>query len=103
MPLHILIKSNIIGYIKYSVRSDVKMRKYLVHSTEVLLSLGLQGYGDPSLDEIKDKIVKVEIPNVKYTTVNKTSGAYSKYQIMPRTAKHYTSRLKIPHSQWKTL
>ncbi len=77
------------------------LRKYLALLTGSLLSIGLQGCGEPSLDEIKDKIVKVETPNGKYTTVNKSSGAYGKYQIMPKTAKHYTRKLNIPHSQWK--
>jgi len=77
------------------------MRKYLVLFTGTLLLLSLQGCGEPSLDEIKSKIVKVETPNGKYTTVNKSSGAYGKYQIMPKTAKHYTRKLKIPHSEWK--
>jgi len=77
------------------------MKKYIMLFTGTLLSIGLQGCGDPSLDEIKSKIVKVETPNGKYTTVNKTSGAYGKYQIMPRTAAHYTRKLDIPHSEWK--
>ena len=78
------------------------MRKYLVLFTGSLLSIGLQGCGgEPSLDEIKKKIVKVETPKGKYTTVNKSSGAYGKYQIMPKTAKHYTRKLKIPRSEWK--
>ena len=80
------------------------MRKYLVLFTGSLLSIGLQGCGsnsEPSLNEIKKKIVKVETPNGKYTTVNKSSGAYGKYQIMPKTAKHYTKKLNMPHSKWK--
>ncbi|MEA3432945.1 MAG: transglycosylase SLT domain-containing protein, partial [Campylobacterota bacterium] len=76
------------------------MRKYLI-LTGSLLAIGLQGCGEPSLDKIKKKIVKVETPNGKYTTVNKSSGAYGKYQIMPKTAKHYTKKLKMPHSKWK--
>ena len=80
------------------------MKKYLILCTGSLLSIGLQGCGsnsEPSLDGIKKKIVKVETPNGKYTTVNKSSGAYGKYQIMPKTAKHYTRKLKIPRSEWK--
>lgn len=89
--------------LKLSMRSYFKMRKYLVLFTGGLLSLGLQGCAgeEPSLDEIKKKIVKVETPNGKYTTVNKSSGAYGKYQIMPKTAKHYTRKLNMPHSKWK--
>jgi len=90
--------------LKLSMRSYLKMRKCLVLFTGSLLSIGLQGCSsssEPSLDEIKKKIVKVETPNGKYTTVNKSSGAYGKYQIMPKTAKHYTKKLKMPHSKWK--
>jgi len=83
------------------VRNYFKMRKYLVLLIGSLLSIGLSGCGEPSLDKIKKKIVKVETPNGKYTTVNKSSGAYGKYQIMPKTAKHYTKKLKMPHSKWK--
>jgi len=97
-------------YLKYRVKrifievmrgSYFNMKKYVVLLTGSLLSIGLQGCGEPSLNEIKDKIVKVETPNGKYTTVNKNSGAYGKYQIMPKTAKHYTRKLKIPRSEWK--
>lgn len=68
-----------------SMRSYFRMKKYLVIFIGSLLSIGLQGCGsEPSLDEIKKKIVKVETPKGKYTTVNKSSGAYGKYQIMPK-------------------
>ena len=77
------------------------MRKYLMLFTGGLLSLGFTGCGEPSLTDIKKKIVKVETPHGKYTTVNKSSGAYGKYQIMPKTAKHYTRKLNIPRSEWK--
>jgi len=76
-------------------------RKHLILFIGMLLIFVLQGCGDPSLDEIKTKIVKVETPHGKYTTLNKSSGAYGKYQIMPKTARHYTRKLNIPHSQWK--
>lgn len=90
--------------LKLSMSSYFKMRKYLILLTGSLLSIGLQGCGnnsEPSLDEIKKKIVKVETPKGKYTTVNKSSGAYGKYQIMPKTAKYYTKKLKIHRSEWK--
>ncbi len=67
----------------------------------VLTSIIIQGCGEPSMDEIAEKIVKVETPKGKYTTVNKSSGAYGRYQIMPKTAKHYTKKLNINHSKWK--
>ena len=77
------------------------MKKYLVLLAGSLFTIMLSGCGEPSLDTIKTKIVKVETPNGKYTTVNKSSGAYGKYQIMPKTAKHYTKKLNISHPKWK--
>ena len=77
------------------------MKKYLFLVAGSLFTMMLSGCGEPSLEKIKTKIVKVETPNGKYTTVNKSSGAYGKYQIMPKTAKHYTKKLKIPHREWK--
>ena len=82
-------------------RGYIKMRKYLVLFTGTLLSIGLTGCGEPSLKEIKKKIVKVETPHGEDTTVNKSSGAYGKYQIMPKTPKHDTRKLNIPRSEWK--
>ncbi len=64
--------------------------------------LVLQGCGEPSVDNIAKKIVKVETPNGKYTTVNKKSGAYGRYQIMPKTAAHYTKKLNISPYKWKS-
>jgi len=67
----------------------------------VLVSIVMQGCGDPSMTDISKKIVKVETPHGKYTTVNKSSGAYGRYQIMPKTAKHYAKKLNMNHSKWK--
>ena len=69
--------------------------------TMILVSIVMQGCGDPSMTDIADKIVKVETPKGKYTTINKKSGAYGRYQIMPKTAKHYARKLNMNHSQWK--
>jgi len=51
--------------------------------------------------EITKKIVKVETSNGSYTTLNRSSGAYGRYQIMPRTARHYTKKLNMEHKAWK--
>ncbi len=67
----------------------------------ILLTIVIQGCEDPSMTDITDKIVKVETPKGEYTTVNKSSGAYGRYQIMPKTAKHYTKKLNMNHSKWK--
>lgn len=66
-----------------------------------LFSLLFQGCADPTMDEITEKIVKVETPKGHYTTVNRSSGAYGRYQIMPKTAKHYTKKLNMDHRKWK--
>jgi muramidase (phage lysozyme) len=77
------------------------MKKYIYVMTIMLVSMLMQGCGDPSMTDIADKIVKVETPKGKYTTVNKKSGAYGRYQIMPKTAKHYAKKLNMNHSKWK--
>ena len=77
------------------------MKKYIYVVVMILVSIMMQGCGDPSMTDIADKIVKVETPKGKYTTVNKSSGAYGRYQIMPKTAKHYTKKLNMNHSKWK--
>jgi len=53
------------------------------------------------MKEIVEKVVKYESTTGKYNTENRSSGAYGRYQIMPKTAKAYTKKLKIPHSTWK--
>ena len=77
------------------------MKKYIYVMAMMLISIVMQGCGDPSMTDIADKIVKVETPKGKYTTVNKSSGAYGRYQIMPKTAKHYAKKLNMNHSKWK--
>ncbi len=77
------------------------MKSFIHIMVVVLIVMVLQGCGEPPMTDIAEKIVKVETPKGKYTTVNKSSGAYGRYQIMPKTAKHYTRKLKINHSQWK--
>ena len=56
---------------------------------------------EPDMDQIAKKIVKVETPHGKYTTRNKSSGAYGRYQIMPGTARYYTKKLDMNHYYWK--
>jgi len=54
-----------------------------------------------SMKEIIKKVVKHESTTGNYHAKNRSSGAYGRYQIMPRTAKAYAKKLKIPYSQWK--
>jgi len=77
------------------------MKKYIWLIIITFISMLMQGCGEPSMEDIAEKIVKVETPKGKYTTVNKKSGAYGRYQIMPKTAKHYTKKLNMNHSTWK--
>jgi len=77
------------------------MKKTINVLIMTLITVVMQGCGEPSMTEISKKIVKVETPKGKYTTVNKKSGAYGRYQIMPKTAKHYARKLNMNRSQWK--
>jgi hypothetical protein len=59
------------------------------------------GISPKSMQKIVKKMVKHESTTGNYHTKNRNSGAYGRYQIMPRTAKAYAKKLKIPYSQWK--
>ncbi len=59
------------------------------------------GLSHNTMKEIVKKVVKYETTTGNYHTKNRKSGAYGRYQIMPKTAKAYTKKLKIPHSTWK--
>lgn len=57
-----------------------------------------------SYDEIKQivkKVVKYESTNGSYHAFNRKTGAYGRYQIMPKTARAYAKKLHIPLSKWK--
>ena len=73
------------------------MKKYIFGLGILIVMTGCSS----KMDTITKKIIKVETKNGSYHTVNRSSGAYGRYQIMPKTAKHYTKKLNIPHSQWK--
>jgi len=59
------------------------------------------GFSHKYMNEIIKKVVKHESTSGSYTTKNKKSGAYGRYQIMPKTARAYAKKLNIPYSQWK--
>lgn len=59
------------------------------------------GLSHKKMNEIVKKVVKYESTTGHYHTKNRRSGAYGRYQIMPKTARAYTKKLKIPHSKWK--
>ena len=59
------------------------------------------GVSHKTMKEIVKKVVKYESTTGNYNTKNRKSGAYGRYQIMPKTAKAYSKKLKISHSTWK--
>ncbi len=59
------------------------------------------GLTHKTMKEIVKKVVKYESTTGNYRTKNRKSGAYGRYQIMPRTAVSYAKKLKIPKSKWK--
>ena len=59
------------------------------------------GMKQTNLEQIVEKLVKVESTTGKYNVKNHRSGAYGRYQIMPNTAKYYAKKLKIPRHLWK--
>ncbi len=59
------------------------------------------GVSHKTMKDIVKKMVKSETTTGNYKTKNKRSGAYGRYQIMPKTASAYAKKLKIPKSKWK--
>ena len=59
------------------------------------------GVSHKTMKEIVKKVVKYESTTGNYSTKNRNSGAYGRYQIMPKTAHSYAKKLKIPKSKWK--
>ena len=59
------------------------------------------GMSQTEMKKIIKKVVKFETTNGSYTKLNRKSGAYGRYQIMPRTAKAYAKKLHIPYKKWK--
>ena len=59
------------------------------------------GISQSSLNQIVEKLVKIESRTGKYNVENHRSGAYGRYQIMPTTAAFYAKKLGIPKHLWK--
>ncbi len=59
------------------------------------------GMSHKNMQEIVKKVVKYESTSGNYHTKNHKSGAYGRYQIMPKTATAYAKKLNIPKSKWK--
>ncbi len=59
------------------------------------------GLSHSKMENIIKKVVKYESTSGSYHTENRRSGAYGRYQIMPKTAKAYAKKLHIPYAQWK--
>jgi len=59
------------------------------------------GLKPETMKQIIRKVVKVESRTGSYHAKNRKSGAYGRYQIMPKTARAYARKLHIPYSRWK--
>ena len=59
------------------------------------------GMSPATLKKIVKKVVKIESTTGSYHARNRKSGAYGRYQIMPKTARAYAKKLHIPYSKWK--
>lgn len=59
------------------------------------------GVSHDKMKKIVKKLVVVESRTGNYHVKNHRSGAYGRYQVMPKTAKFYAKKLKIPYSKWK--
>lgn len=59
------------------------------------------GLNHRTMKSIVKKMIRTESTNGSYHAKNRKSGAYGRYQIMPKTAKYFAKKLKIPYSQWK--
>jgi hypothetical protein len=59
------------------------------------------GVSHAAMNKIVKKLVVIESSTGNYTVRNHRSGAYGRYQVMPKTAKFYARKLKIPYRKWK--
>jgi len=59
------------------------------------------GLKPSTMKQIVKKVVKVESRTGSYHVKNRKSGAYGRYQIMPKTARAYAKKLHIPYNKWK--
>ena len=59
------------------------------------------GISKQNMKTLVKKVVKYESRSGGYHVRNRSSGAYGRYQIMPRTARAYARKLNIPYSKWK--
>jgi len=59
------------------------------------------GLKPATMKQIVKKVVKIESTTGSYHAHNRKSGAYGRYQIMPRTARAYAKKLGIPYAKWK--
>jgi len=85
-------------------------RFYAVVATLILTTTSSHAYAKlaktagmkpETMRQIVKKVVKIESRTGNYHAKNRKSGAYGRYQIMPRTAKAYAKKLHIPYSKWK--
>ena len=59
------------------------------------------GISPSQMKKIIKKVVRIETTNGSYHKLNRKSGAYGRYQILPSTARAYARKLHIPYKKWK--
>jgi len=59
------------------------------------------GMSQDTMENIVNKLVKIETTTGKYNVKNHRTGAYGRYQIMPKTARFYAKKLDISKYNWK--
>ncbi len=102
--------------VPFMVSTKPTMKKFMQRGSAILFALFLTattaeasyaklakdaGVSHKTMKEIVKKVVKYESTTGNYRTKNRKSGAYGRYQIMPKTAHSYAKKLKIPKSKWK--
>ena len=95
---------------------QAKVEQFLKHQKAILFTLFMTastahashstlaksaGLSQKHMNTIIKKVIKHESTTGNYHAHNRSSGAYGRYQIMPKTARAYAKKLKIPYSQWK--
>jgi hypothetical protein len=59
------------------------------------------GMSKHNMENIVNKLIKIETTTGNYNVKNHRSGAYGRYQIMPSTARYYAKKLDISKYNWK--
>ena len=95
----------------FSQKKRKKLKKYAIAFLLFFVSTSAQakysklakhaGVSHATMKKIVKKLVVIESSTGNYYVSNKRSGAYGRYQVMPKTAKFYAKKLKIPYNKWR--